>query len=200
MPPQTKEACRKILSEVDKINPVIALMLEFSALTGLRYSDVSRLKFTDLMVNGVIRDSIVVIQVKAFNKRIAAGIKAAVAKDRSKVTIFINEQCKAVIEDALRLANDDAKKLAFESSIRAGMPYSAQYVNRILKVVAVKLKLNFALSTHSFRKAFALFLINNNARIHQVRDALGQSSLSSTDAYLQTFMSDHEALVSKVGF
>jgi integrase len=174
-------------------------MLEFMALTGLRYSDVSRLKFTDVMINGVFRDSLVVIQIKPFNKRIAAGVKASIAKERSKVTLYLNPQCKDLLADALGLSNRNLG-LIFESSKKAGSPYTAQYVNRTLKVVAGKLKLTFALSTHSFRKAFALMLINQNAKIHQVRDALGQSSLASTDAYLKTFISESQALSNKISF
>lgn len=217
-PPRSAEDCRAVLLAVDAINPVIALMLEFSALTGLRYCDVSRLRFSDVYINGVIRDSIMVIQVKTSNKRITCGIKAREArenvsltdkskaaivkdaKDKSKVKVYLNDQCKAVIEDALQLAKDK-NGLMFESDKRAGKPYTAQWVNQILKRVAKGLKINYALSSHSFRKVFALLLITNgNARIHQLRDALGQSSLASTDKYLSTFMSESEALSQKVTF
>jgi integrase len=197
-PPRNKKECRQILSAVDEINPVIALMLEMMALTGLRYSDVSRLRFSDVMINGVFRDSIVVIQTKPFNKRIASGMKATLAKDRSKVIVYINEQAKELLEDALRLSG--AKGLLFPSQAKPDSAYTAQYINRMLKAVAAKLKLNFALSTHSFRKSFALMLINNNAKIHQVRDSLGQSSLASTDAYLKTFMSESQELSNKISF
>lgn len=199
-PPRTKDECRLILSKVDAINPIVALMLEFSALTGLRFSDVTRLKFSNLMINGQWRDELDVIQVKTFNKRITLGQKASDAKSKSRVRVFINDQCKELLDDALRLSGGDTRALAFESSKRKGMPYSAQYVNRILKAVAFDLKLNYPLSTHSFRKAFALFMITGGAKIHQLRDALGHSSLMSTDAYLQTFMNEYEEFANTVTF
>jgi len=243
-PPRTPEECRAIINEVDMINPVLALMLEFSARTGLRVGDTGNLRFKDLYINGVLRDSITVIQSKAFNKRVTSGINSAMAKRQalvtitinnktreeilaeldqkalvdtelttkerdqivaearkaSAVTIGINEKTKELVEDALRLSGGNMGGLVFESSIKKGSPYSTQYINRILKVVAFKLKLNFPLSTHSFRKAFALFITENDARMYQVRDALGHSSLDVTDAYLKSFMSEHKEIAAKVDF
>lgn len=216
-PPRTPKECRAILNEVDMINPTMALMLEFSARTGLRVGDAGSLKFKELHINGVLRDSITIVQSKPFNKRVTSSVnlltrKGAVvdskmlakitaeARRQSTLTIAISDAAKLVIEDALRLQGGDMSGLVFESSIKKGSAYSTQYINRILKVVAFKLKLNFPLSTHSFRKAFAMFMTDNDAKIHQVRDALGHSSIAVTDAYLKTFMTEYEEIAAKVDF
>ena len=197
-PPRTHKQLRAILRAVDTINPVVALMLEFSALTGLRYSDVSRLRFSDVYINGVIRDSIVVIQTKPFNKRITAGVRPSAAKEASRVNIHIGAQCKELVEDIRHI--NHGKALMFESAKKKGKPYTAQWCNQILKVVAKDMKLNFPLATHSFRKSFAQSFINKNAKVHQVRDALGQSSLASTDRYLQSFSSDTAKIADLIKF
>lgn len=197
-PPKDGKELRKILQLVDQENPVVALMLELSALTGLRYSDVSELTFDDVYINGVIRSSVIIIQAKIYSKSIAAGKSPAEARRVAKLSVFLSEQCKAVIEDAARL--NEGKRLLFESAVRPGKPYTCQLANQLLKAAARKLKLDYQLSTHSFRKAFALALVKNGAAIHQVRDGLGQASLSSTDHYLRTFLSDTEQLVAGIKF
>lgn len=197
-PPQDKKTCRSILQAVDKRNPTIALMLEFMALTGLRVSDAGAMKKADILINGQIRKTIEVIQIKPYHKRLGCGIKPNVAREKSRLVVMINSQCREVIKDALSMAGES--KLLFPSERIPTKPYSTQHVNTLLKTVAIELDLDFQLSTHSFRKAFALFLIEQNAKIHQIRDALGQSSLTSTDAYLKTFSNDVEKLVSHVEF
>ena len=126
------------------------------------------------------------------------------AREASKLTFSINEQCSALILDAITLAGLDATKdggkLLFESSAKKGSPYTAQYINRLLKKVAIKLGLKYPLSTHSFRKMFALLIIKGGASVHQARDALGQSSLSATDHYLRTFMSENKSFTDKISF
>ena len=204
-PPRSPKQCRQILQEVDQVNPIIALMLEFSALTGLRYSDASQVRISDVYINGVIRDSITVVQTKSYNKRLTIykrrmDERAAIrlAKQKSEIEIHFNEQCKELIADAYHI--NQGRKLLFESERRKEQPYSAQYVNRVLKAVAFKLKLTFELSTHSFRKSYAKMLIDNGGNHHNVRDALGHSSLEVTDKYLKSFMSESKNLVNKIGF
>lgn len=189
---------RKIIQHVDQANPIIALMLEFMALTGLRYSDASQIRFDDVIVNGVIRSTVIIIQQKIYSKSQAAGKSHAAARAVAKLTVHLNEQCRAVIEDAAHI--NAGKKLVFESNVRPGQPYTCQMVNLLLKKAACDLRLDYQLSTHSFRKSFALAMVKNGAAIHQIRDSLGQASLSSTDHYLRTFMSDVDKLIDGIKF
>lgn len=214
-PPEKKGELRKILLLVDRENPVVALQLEFQALTGLRYVDAAKLTQKQIMINGVIRDTITIVQQKPYNKRVSVAIAKAEknnitlseaelkrikagARKLSEVKLHFNDQAKAVIEDAMQ--QNPGKVMLFESSKRPGQPYTAQYFNKLLKLVACELKLTYPLSTHSFRKSFALMNIRNGAGTHEVRDMLGQSDLASTDHYLQTFMSSTKALTDKIEF
>lgn len=244
-PPRSYEECRAILREVDMINPILALQLEFCARTGLRIGDAGKLKRKAFYINGLLRDSISITQSKTFNKRVTTGVNAAKAKRQasmtisitgktkeeimaeveaksqtqleltqreidqivaeakkaSTITIGISDKIKDLIEEAARLVggnNGDMDRLLFESSVKKGSPYSTQYINRILKVVAYKLKLNYPLSTHSFRKAFASFLVRAQVNLPDVRDALGHSSLLVTNDYLKSFNSNHEQIALKI--
>ncbi|MGL4899694.1 MAG: tyrosine-type recombinase/integrase [Shewanella sp.] len=198
LPPRTPKEVRRLLQMIDDVNPIIALMLEFSALSGLRYSDVGQIKKRDVMINGVIRDQFELVQQKPYHIRLAKGAKQTAAKEASKITVYLTEQCKAVIEDVMNL--EPRGVLLFESSKVAGKPYTIQYINRVLKAVAVKQRLTYPLSSHSFRKSYALMLVNNGAAIHQVRDALGHSSIAITDKYLSGFVDESQKLAAKIKF
>lgn len=197
-PPKDKEELRKILDEVARTNTVISLMLELMALTGFRYSDCSELRFSDVMINNGIRDRVTVIQKKPHSKRLSAGASPSVAKAMSQIDVPIGTQASKVIVEALELS--EGSKLLFASHKNHDKPYTCQYVNRLLKAVASKLGLKYQLTTHSFRKAFALMLLENGANIHELRDKLGHSSIAVTDHYLRTFLSESDQFVSDIKF
>ncbi len=131
-------------------------------------------------------------------------MKEKTARELSKVVIYINDQCKQIVEDIIYINRWEGlghnNKLLFESSRKENSPYTIQYINQLLKKAAYALKLTYPLSTHSFRKMFALFYIKNDAAIHQVRNGLGQSSLQATDHYLKTFMSENKQFSRKISF
>lgn len=197
--PTPETELRTILNAVKQKNIVIGLLLEFMALTGLRYSDASNLKRKDIFINGgVIKKSINVVQQKIYSKLKTLGTKDA--KKRATVTVVISDRCKGILQEVADIT--EGCEYLFESDkwVKQVKPYSIQYTNMLLKKIATNLQLDFPLSTHSFRKAYALLLIENGAQIHQVRDCLGQASLSSTDHYLSTCTRDKERLVKKLVF
>jgi integrase len=197
-PPKNSKELRKILKKVELVNPIISNMLEMSALTGLRYCDCSTLTRREMMINNIIRDRIVIVQKKSFNKRVSSGMSVSAAKIASKLTVALTDQAKGIIEDSLFLSPDSV--FLFESDRNPGKPYSAQYINRILKKVAIDMRLTYPLSTHSFRKSFALMLVENGAKMHELRDLLGHASLTSTNHYLSSFINDTDKHVASIKF
>ncbi|WP_217521848.1 tyrosine-type recombinase/integrase [Vibrio metschnikovii] len=61
---------KQILNSMDRINPLISMMIEFESRTGLRYADASQLKFSDVMKNGKPRDSFDLVQTKPYKMRV----------------------------------------------------------------------------------------------------------------------------------
>ena len=61
---------QEILNSMDRISPLISMMIEFESRTGLRYADASQLKFTDVMKNGKPRDSFELVQTKSYKMRL----------------------------------------------------------------------------------------------------------------------------------
>lgn len=190
-----------ILREIDQINPIIRLMLEFEARTGLRYGDSSRVKFSDVMVNGVIKDKFEVVMSKLYQKRINKGMARSMAKNKSTIIIPINAELKALIEECQQL--NPGKAMLFQSDAPRAKPDTAitiQYTNKVLKRVAEKLELPYKLSTHSMRKSCAMMIMGAGGSVHDVQKRLGHSSLSSTEHYLNTFIDESQLLMSKISF
>lgn len=61
---------QQILDSMDRISPLISMMIEFESRTGLRYIDASQLKFSDVLKNGKPRDSFEVVQSKSYKMRL----------------------------------------------------------------------------------------------------------------------------------
>ncbi|HIF9321610.1 tyrosine-type recombinase/integrase (plasmid) [Photobacterium damselae subsp. damselae] len=192
---------RDILRLVDAKNPIIRLLFEFEIRTGLRYVDASKVKWSDVKINGVWRQSFTVVQSKSFNKRMTCGQREANARRDSSLTIHMNSELIALLED---LESFTGKyQLLFQSThhlAKPNRPITIQYVNRVLKQIAVQLALPYQLSTHSMRKTFALILLEKKAGIHDLRELLGQSSLTATDHYVGTFLDTNKSFTDQISF
>lgn len=203
LPVRNIEEWQTIINMVDQKNTLVSMMLEFETRTGLRNCDVGALRFSDVMINGVIRSSFTVIQSKGYkmrtNRKNPLSDKAA--KEASKLTIEINEE----LADLIKQIHDvnGHNKLLFQSnhhSAKPDTPISRQYINRLLKQVAVNLGLEYQLSTHSMRKTFALMLRKSGADMKHLKEALGHSSLAVTDHYINTFDNETAKFVRKLSF
>lgn len=224
------EELHNVLQAMDKINKLIRMMVEFEARTGLRYVDISRLKFSDVMINGVIKSSFSVVQSKGYNARISKAIltstnrmreitgdntyqltdteieaakKAAdkYAKEASRVTIHVNSGLAELIHKIYVVNGHN--RLLFQSNhhqASEGKTISIQYINKVYRRVAAELGLPYQLTTHSMRKTFAMLLLNGGASIKVVKDALGHSSIAVTDSYLRTFNDEAKEHTTGISF
>lgn len=200
-PVRSKEELLEILSRLREKNKLVALLVEFEARTGLRYSDASRLKFNQVMINGVARDHFSVVQSKAYNVRVKRGVKESVAKEKSKVIIHSNNSLKELIRQ-IYLTNGH-NDLMFQSNhpkAKEGSPITSQFVNRMLKEVGVEMQLPYQLSTHSMRKSFTMMMIHAGASLNVIRDALGHSNAQITDNYISTFGGELKEVIDKIDF
>lgn len=191
-----------ILKELDKINPLIRLMLELESRTGLRNIDARNLKWSTVMINGVIRESFTVIQSKGYSRRLTNGMGDANARKAASLIIDVNQELKDVL-DSIHDINGQ-KELLFQSShhlAKPNTPISIQYVNRVLKKVALKLRLPYQLSTHSMRKSFTdMILSMEGANVGNAMELLGHADLSSTQRYVNTFHNTNKEFTSQISF
>ncbi|HHF3138014.1 tyrosine-type recombinase/integrase [Vibrio alginolyticus] len=202
-PTRSKDELLEIIDRLNAYNPLVVMFVEMEVRTGLRYSDISRLKFKDVMINGVPRESFSVVQSKALNARLSSKSKMdrATAINKSRVVIHVNEQLADLIKQ-LYLVNGH-NELMFQSThhhAKKGSPISIQYINQTLKKVAIEMKLPYQLSTHSLRKTFAKLLMDNGAGLNTLRDLLGHGDSKTTDNYIKTFESELKEHATSISF
>ncbi len=200
-PVTSKEELQTIIQMLHKRHPIASMMIEFEARTGLRYSDTSKLKFDDVMINGVPRARFDVIQSKALQSRLAKGIALKNAREKSRITINANEQLKELIRQIYILNGHN--KLLFQSNHHNAPDNTAisiQFINRQLKAIASELKLDYQLSTHSMRKSFTYMLMEGGASLNILRDALGHSDAKTTNHYISSIKSDLETHQTSINF
>lgn len=201
MPPQNKDAAKRILDAVWQKNPTLCLCFSMQALTGLRYSDCSWLMYSDFFDDkGRFKKSFQICQQKSYRIRMAQKDKevdAEAAFRKSLVTVYNNEAIKEIVNDCKHLNKNSA--LLFPNSRSRAIDENGEVVDRPmsvrsadyhLKQIKDELNLDFELGTHSWRKFFALMLLRDNTPIEQIRDLLGHDNIVSTNSYLHTFAED----------
>lgn len=195
-PPKNAKEAEAIIDELYERNPLLALTSSMSALTGLRYSDASWLKFSDFQDEfGNWKDSFDVCQQKTYRMRIARNKdNVSGAYNASLVRIFLNEDIKEIVEECRMLSCSEVflfankrSRVVDEEGCTIDRPMDIRSANYHHDKVRKKLELNYSLNTHSWRKYFAKKMIQKGATLEKVRDFLGQSTLNSTNHYLSTF-------------
>ncbi|WP_413694418.1 tyrosine-type recombinase/integrase [Psychromonas sp. KJ10-2] len=201
LPPKNSKEANKILDELWEISPVLSLCSQMQSLTGLRYSDAAWLRFDDFDApNGKdYVDTFLVIQQKVFNmlshnRYKGSDYSESEAIKSSTVKVYVNKEIIEVVEECKRLnpngeylfsnkrsgfVNGEGEKVERPMSINSASEHHAKVAN--------KLKLNYPLGTHSWRKYFAKLLLERGASIVDIRDLLGHLSVNSTNTYLLTF-------------
>lgn len=142
--------------------PKMALLLEFGTKTLLRYSDLSRIRWID-----VLNKEVLIVNEKKTGKR---------------REITIGSSLSEAIQNIFHLVKPkDVNDIIFNQSI--------QYVNRILKKLAIELKLTRKnISTHTFRKTGARYVWASNGYSNEIltrlSDLLNHSGENITRRYL----------------
>jgi integrase len=142
--------------------PKMALLLELGSKTLLRYSDLSRIRWIDV----INKEMIIVIEKKTGKRR----------------EITIGYSLSESIQNTFNELNPkDLNEIIFNVSI--------QYVNRILKRLAVELKISRKnVSTHTLRKTGARYVWASNGYssefLTRLSDLLNHSGENITRRYL----------------
>lgn len=145
----------------------IALLITFGCFTGLRISDLLKLKWEDVLES----DSVNLTEKKTGKLR----------------TIQIHQELRLVLDRYLQ--NHPRRSSGFIFLNRYGtQPIRVQYINRELKKIALEYKLGIQFTSHSFRKSFGRRIWENNDHSERALIMLGQifnhSSVQTTKIYL----------------
>ncbi|ELA9367513.1 tyrosine-type recombinase/integrase [Vibrio parahaemolyticus] len=201
VPPKTPEMANLILDRLYERNPILGLTCQMSALTGLRYSDASWLKYDDFYTpNGEFRESIEVCQQKTFGMRVGRKdnpMSEDEAFRKSICVVYTSNAIEELVKETrlfskgseFLFANPRSRIVRDDGSI-IYRPMSVESANWHHEKVSKELNLDWQLGTHSWRKYFAKRLVKLGATVEEIRDLLGQSSLTSTNAYLISIEDD----------
>ncbi len=173
-----KKDVKRIIRYLEKENKVVILgIVKFSLNTGLRISDVLKLKFEDLE--------------SEFLKE---------KKTKKIKKIFFNNECRVSLEKLKQYYLKKGFKnyntgYLFKSFKKNNKPISYQGVNFYIKKLKEELNINYPFNTHSFRKTWARTVYNKYDKdIGLVMKLLNHSNPTITLRYIGI----EEDVISKV--
>jgi len=118
-------------------------------------------------------------------------------KSKRKRIIPINHKLRNELKTYLKhrkpINSDDPIFVTQRGSLTEG------YVNRILKKASLKAGLGKKVTTHIFRHSFASNLIGKGADLYKVKELMGHTSISTTEIYLHTNMTELRKAVGQLG-
>ena len=145
---------KNILQALDKANLEESLVITILYTLGLRISELSSLKVEDISDEWI----------------------RVLGKGNKQRDIPLLKQTKELIDEYL--SKKEVKKFLFEKDGERLSENSLRYtITKVFKRVALKV------TPHQLRHSFATALLNNNARISDVSELLGHSTMATTQIY-----------------
>lgn len=145
------------LAKTECTIPVLKIAALFSALTGLRFSDIAKLTWKE--VN--------------HNKEIGYYLQFRQQKTKGTETLPISEQAHSLL----------GERKEPESQVFEGLKYSA-YVNAHLIKWCAKAGITKHITFHSFRHTYATLQLSSGTDIYTVQKLLGHRNSKTTQVYL----------------
>lgn len=148
------------------------VILELLYSSGMRISELSGLKFSDLNIDNN--------EIKVFGK----GAKERIVLIPDKVKEMLNIYIKTVrplinTEGPKKQPNDDS----YVFINKTGFKLQPQSVRSVIKDTVNSLQLPKHVTPHVFRHSFATKLLNHGADLRVVQELLGHASISNTQIY-----------------
>lgn len=151
-----------------------AAILQMLFSTGLRVSELSKLKIEDINL-----------------KRDEFTVKGKGSKHR---VVFLSDECKKAIKAYLDARKDTSPFLYIShdraKSGREPGPLTPRSVQRVVEGYAAKAGITKKITPHTIRHTFATDLLRNGADIRSVQAMLGHESITTTQIY--THVTDRE--------
>ena len=138
-------------------------ILEVFYSTGLRISELVRIKMDDLDIN--------------------KNIIKVLGKGNKERIVILGFNASDSIKNYLRVSKNSHNIYLYPSSYNVDSHISESYVYKMVKRYLSKITNNEKMSPHSLRHSFATHLLNNGADLMSVKELLGHDDLSSTQIY-----------------
>jgi integrase/recombinase XerD len=152
-------------------------ILEFLFATGLRVSEVSNLKYTNIDLN--------------------SGNIRVIGKGNKERTIQIcDTEVKMVLKEYFAIFKDEIYKNKWIFINRLGNKFTEQSISNMIKKYQQAANINQYLTPHMFRHSFATMLLEEGVDIRYIQGMLGHSSISTTQIYTQINMKQQKKILS----
>lgn len=151
----------EVLAIIDAVtNPTHKLMLQLMYSSGLRVSEVVRLRVEDVQLYNL-----------TLFVRTGKGHK-------DRVTIFSDK-----LKSSLLRSMGGKKPKEFLFITQRGGPYSTRAVQKIFSKAVLKAGIQKSASCHTFRHSFATHLLEAGTDIRYIQNLLGHASITTTNIY-----------------
>lgn len=161
------ESIFKIIDHSSREGQRNRAMLEILYGCGLRISELTNLKFSDLFLN----DGYIKVEGKGSKQRLVP-ISLIAIKELEKYMVYRNLlNVKKGSEDIVFLSN-------------RGTPISRIMVFHFIKQYALQAQIKKNISPHTFRHSFATHLLEGGANIRAIQLMLGHEKITTTEIYI----------------
>jgi site-specific recombinase XerD len=159
------EAMKKIL-KADNLRDYCLFVLGINS--GLRISDLLKLKVGDVMENGKVKERIVVRE-----------------KKTGKTKDFpLGDSAKKAISEYMKSRGEYPQDEALFPSRKGGTPLTRQHAYRIINDAARAVGITEQIGTHTLRKTFGYHAYQSGVDITRIQKLLNHSAPSVTLAYI----------------
>jgi len=148
------------------------VILELLYSSGMRISELSSLKFSDLNIENN--------EIRVFGKGAKERIVLVSDKVKDMLNIYINTVRPLINTEGKKSAADDE---AYVFINKTGYRLQPQTVRSVIKDTVNLLQLPKHVTPHVFRHSFATRLLNHGADLRVVQELLGHASISNTQIY-----------------
>lgn len=152
-------------------------ILELLFATGLRVSEVSNLKYSDINLTN-------------WNINV-------LGKGSKERTIQVcDQEIKLILKEYISLFNTEILKRKWLFINRLGNKFSEQSIANMIKKYQKEADIKQYLTPHMFRHSFATMLLEEGVDIRYIQGMLGHSSISTTQIYTQINMKQQKKILS----
>lgn len=141
--------------------PILKRAFIFSALTGIRWSDINKMKWSEVREEGIDSNDLAIFRI-VFQQKKTDGVEY----------LYISQQARELLE----------KRLDQNERVFKGLRYSA-HMNMQLLRWCMDAGINKHITFHSARHTNAVLLLENGADIYTVSKRLGHKEIRTTEIY-----------------
>lgn len=175
----------------DHIHSRVLAESDIQLMIRLEVSNRNRLILKTLYLLGLRVSELIGMEWKDFSTPEKRVVLRVVGKGKKERFVLVPDP---LWKEILAVAGKDGENSGAVFRSRLGKPFSPQYIWETIKKSAKRAGLDPHTSPHWLRHAHASHALDRGAKIHQVRETLGHSSLATTSRYIKSRLENSSSL------